>query len=574
MDKTISISLGGFSFIVDDRAFMKLKNYLDEIRRSLHGMEGTEDIIADVETRIAELFKEKLGSREVVNENDVDHIVDIMGRPEQYIDEEGVEEKSTYTGSGTSYKSTSSEGVKKKLYRDPNDKIVAGVLSGLAHYLGIETWITRLIWIILFFSDAFISFTSITIIGYIILWIILPKAETATQKYEMYGQAGDFETIKKNASQAAVEMKGVARDASGALGKIFHVLGKIILFFIGFMLICSGIGLIIGAISLLVTTFTGMPVEIFGYFFDYEWQNVLAKILLMTLMIIPAILIMTLGARLISKRVKISKIFIFSSLAVWVLAVIAASIMGVSFGKNFMYDIEYTDKKTFAIAQDTITINFNEFRNSGKYKYRWFDNDMNDFIQFDGNLHRRIENDIYLEETHDSVLSVEIQYHSKGRNMDNARENAEQIQYNYQINEKGELEFNDFITLPEGSKFRDQYVDIYIYVPKGKTIHTQNVDDVEYNGENDYYKYYNGKNKFIKFVDNELKCLNCEADEFDNNEVESKEYHINLDSGNSTIKVSREGVRIEDGKEKIIIDNKKIKATDGTDSINIDLSDN
>src|SRR5690606_9996588 len=125
MYKTISISLGGFSFIVDDRAYLKLKSYLDEIRRSLHGMEGTDDIIADVETRIAELFKEKLGAREVVNESDVEHIVQIMGRPEQYIEEEP-ETNSTYSGS--TYKSAASgEKVKKKLYRDPNDKIIAGV---------------------------------------------------------------------------------------------------------------------------------------------------------------------------------------------------------------------------------------------------------------------------------------------------------------------------------------------------------------------------------------------------------------------------------------------------------------
>jgi len=577
MDKTISISLGGFSFIVDDRAFMKLKNYLDEIRRSLHGMEGTEDIIADVETRIAELFKEKLGSREVVNENDVDYIIDIMGRPEQYVDEEEASEnKRTHSGSsGSSYRSSAAgEGMKKKLYRDPNDKIIAGVLSGLAHYFGIETWITRVLWIILFFADIPLTGTMFTLLAYIILWIILPKAETATQKYEMYGQAGDFETIKKNASQAAAEMKGVARDASGALGKIFHVFGRIILFFIGFMLICSGIGMIIGAIAILIASASEMPVQFFGYIVDYPWQGLASKILVMILMVVPAILFIILGARLISRRIKISKTLMFSLVAVWFIAVIGATVLGVSIAKNFTRDIEYTDKKSFAIAQDTITINFNEFKNSGKYKYKWFDNDMGDFIQFDGSLHRRIDNDIYLEETNDSVVSVEVLYHSKGRNMDNARENAEQIRYNYQINEKGGLEFNDYITLPEGSKFRDQYVDIYIYVPKGKTIYTKNVDDVEYNGENDYYKSYNGKNKFIKFVDGQLKCLNCEESEFDNDEDENKEYHINLDSGNSTIKVSREGVKIEDGKSKLIIDNKKIKATDGTDSINIDLSDN
>ena len=571
MDKTISISLGGFSFIVDDRAYMKLKNYLDEIRRSLHGMEGTEDIIADVETRIAELFKERLGSREVVNENDVDYIIDVMGRPEQYMDEETAEESKN---SGSSYKSANAgDGAKKKLYRDQDDKVLAGVLSGIAHYLGIEPWITRVIWIVLFFSDAFISFTSFTVLGYIVLWIILPKAETATQKYEMYGQTGDFETIKKNVSQAAAEMKGVAHDASGVLGKIFHILGRIILFFIGFLLICTGIGLLIGAITLFITTFSGIPVQFFGYFLDYEWQNVVAKILLVVVFVIPAILLTVLGARLISRRVKISKTFVFTSLVIWILSIFAGTVMGINIGKNFTHDIEYSDKKSFAIAQDTLTINFNEFTNSGKYKYKWFDINTENLTEFNGNLHRRIDNDIHLTESTDSVVTVEIQYHSKGKSMDNARENAEKIQYNYQINEKGELEFDHYITLPEGSKFRDQYVEIYISVPKGKTIHTQNVADVEFRDENDFYNSYDGKNNFIKFVDGELKCLNCKDDEFENDD-EDKEYNINLDSGNSTIKVSREGVRIEDGKGKIIIDNKKIKATDGTDSINIDLSDN
>lgn len=101
MDKTISISLGGYSFIIDEPAYLKLKKYLDDIRRSLKGMEGTDDVISDVEIRIAELFKEKLGNREVVSEPEVDQIIGIMGKPEQYVDDEdaetGSERKSGFT---------------------------------------------------------------------------------------------------------------------------------------------------------------------------------------------------------------------------------------------------------------------------------------------------------------------------------------------------------------------------------------------------------------------------------------------------------------------------------------------
>src|SRR5690606_32766741 len=326
---------------------------------------------------------------------------------EQYVDEEETTENKSYAHTGSTYKSTA-DGTKKKLYRDPNDKIIAGVLSGLAHYLGIDTWITRVIWIILFFADIPLTGTMFTILSYIILWIILPKAETASQKYEMYGQAGDFETIKKNASQAATEMKGVARDASGALGKIFHIIGKIILFFIGFMLICSGIGLIIGAIALLISSATEMPFQFFGYIVDYSWQETVSKIIVTLLMIIPALLFIILGARLISDRVKVSKVLVFTLIGIWFVAVIGATVLSVSIAKNFTRDIEFNDKKSFAVPTDTLTVRFNEFKNSGKYKYKWFDNDMDDFISFDGNIHRRIENDIRVFPAKDSTVSVEI----------------------------------------------------------------------------------------------------------------------------------------------------------------------
>lgn len=566
MDKTISISLGGFSFIVDDRAFFKLKNYLDDIRRSLHGMEGTEDIIADVEIRIAELFKERLGVREVVNEMDVDHIIGVMGKPEQYVDEDNEETSKSYSSS----KPSAGDKIKRKLYRDPNDKIIAGVLSGLAHYLGTETWVTRVLWIVLFFSDVFISGASLTIISYIVLWIILPKAETATQKYEMYGQAGDFETIKKNASQAATEMKGVARDASGALGKLFHVLGKIILFFLGIMLICTGIGLIIGAIALLITSSAELPMQVFGYIVDYEWQDWGAKVLLVILMVVPAILLIILGARLISNRITVNKTFVWSSLALWFIALIGATVLGVSLAKNFTRDIEFADKKSFTVAQDTLVISFEEYRNVGKRKIKWgLNDDMGGFVQFDGKLHRKIYDDIEIKTSPNDLVYVEIMNYSKGSNMDDARENAEMIEYDYTMNANGELIFNNYLSLPENSKFRDQLVSIIVYVPKGKTIHAKNVDDlIFYDDLENERNYEDGTNKFYKFVENQFICQNCVADSDD-------DYHeFHLDSDSADIKISKDGMKIMDGNDKVIIDKNKINISDGTDSINIDISGN
>lgn len=568
MDKTISISLGGFSFIVDDRAFFKLKNYLDDIRRSLQGMEGTEDIIADVEVRIAEIFKEKLGAREVVNEQDVDHIIEVMGRPEQYVDED-LEETTSYK-SGSYKQTTSGEKVKRKLYRDPNDKIIAGVLSGLAHYLGVETWVTRLLWIVIFFSDVFISGASLTIISYIVLWIILPKAETATQKYEMYGQAGDFETIKKNASQAASEMKGVARDASSTLGNLFSVLGKIILIFIGIMLICTGIGLIIGAIALLITASSELPVQFFGYVVDYEWQDWGAKALILILMTIPAILLIILGARLISSRVKTNKTFVLSAVVLWFIALIASAVLVGTLFKNFTQDIEFTDKKAYTIAADTLTLSFEEYKDFGKRKIKWtIDNDMGGFVHFDGKLHRRIYDDIQIKTSPNDQVSVEIIYYSKGSSMDDARKNADMITYNYKVNSKGEIIFDNYLSLPENSKFRDQLVSIVVYVPKGKTIYAKNVDDLifydEFENDRDYE---DGTNRFYKFVNNQYECLNCGWNSSEDS------IHTEFDSDSAKVRITKDGVHIQDGDEKVIINKNKINISDGTDSVNIDISGN
>ncbi|MFV0304390.1 MAG: PspC domain-containing protein [Moheibacter sp.] len=564
MDKTISISLGGFSFIVDDQAFMKLKNYLEDIRRSLQGMEGTEDILSDVEIRIAELFKNKMGTREVVNTNDIDHVINIMGRPEEFAGEEEREEASN---SYSSY--TPSGKVKRKLYRDPNDKVIAGVLSGLAHYFNIEPWITRVLWVVLFFSDAFISFTSLTIMSYIVLWIILPKAETATQKYEMYGQAGDFETIKKNVSQATSEMKGVAKEVSNSIGKVFSVLGMLFLAFIGFNLIVVGIAFIISAIAIIIMPSNQMPVEFFGYLVDYPWQGTLSKILILILVIIPAVLLIIFGARLISSRVKINKTFTLTSLLIWVISIIGTAVLVGNLSRNFTRDIEFADKKSFTIDKDTIALSFNEYKQIGKRKGKWiYNDDFGGFAEFDGKLHRKIYDDIEIRKSPNDQVFVETVYSSRGSSLDNARENAEMIVYEYAMNNKGELNFNDYLTLPKGSRFRDQQISIVVYIPENKIIYTKNIDDIKFdNEESNFSNYQDGMNKFFKFDNSKLECLNCPFDE-------GKDIHIGIDGDSANVKVTEKGVKISNGEKEVILDNKKIKISDGTDSINIDVSSN
>ena len=187
MNKTININLGGFFFHIDERAFEKLRRYLDAISKSLsEDPQGKNEIIADIEARISELLTEKItDERQVVNESDIDDIITIMGQPEDYADTEASYNDDSYT-----YQSNNSKG--KKLFRDGEDKFLGGVAAGIAHYFTIDT-----IWIRLIFLFTTLAGFGIGVLAYIILWILLPEAKTTAEKLQMEGEAVNIDNIEK-----------------------------------------------------------------------------------------------------------------------------------------------------------------------------------------------------------------------------------------------------------------------------------------------------------------------------------------------------------------------------------------
>lgn len=561
MDKTISISIGGFSFIIDDGAYLKLKNYLNQIRLSLKNMEGVEEVLSDVEARVAEIFREKLGTREVVNEQDVEQVIAIMGRPEQYTEGDDFEEDEKINSFSSSEKKS------KKLYRDPDDKIIAGVLSGIAHYLGIETWITRIIWILLFFADIPLTNTSFTLISYIILWIILPKAETLSQKYEMHGQSGDFESIKQNISKTFSDITSSGSKTSDTLGEVLRVIAKVFLIIIGISFIFTGISLLIGGIVSVFVLSNEIPFRFFDYIVDYSWQEWTAKTLIFLLLTIPAILFIVFGFKLFSNRIKINRFLIGSCLIIWFLSIVGIVFLGQSIYTNFRQEIEFSETKSFSLTQDTLQISFEEFKSVKKPQIRWsFNNNWDGFIEFEGKLHRILKENIEVQASPDEQIYVEVKYRSKGSNLDDAQKNAEAIHFQYEITEQGDLVFDKYISVDKNVKYRDQSVKIIVYLPKSKTLHSQNSRYISSTkSHSKSKKYYDGYNKFFKFVDENFECLNCSNE---------KKNTYSFDSETSKVKINSKGIKIQDGDDKIIINKNQIQVSDGTDSINIDFSDN
>ena len=146
MNKTVNINLAGIFFHIDEDAFLKLKNYLDAIKHSFTDSQGRDEIIQDIEARIAELFAEKRETdKQVIGMREVDAVIEIMGQPEDYkVDDDIFEDEETSHSSYSNTKHTEAKTEKrnKKLYRDPDNSYISGVSSGLGHYFSIDpVWV-------------------------------------------------------------------------------------------------------------------------------------------------------------------------------------------------------------------------------------------------------------------------------------------------------------------------------------------------------------------------------------------------------------------------------------------------
>ena len=263
MNKTVTVNIGGMVFHIEEQAYEQLRKYLEAIRGYFTTSDGRDEIIQDIESRIAEMFSERIGtSRQVLLPSDVDHIINVMGKPEQVAgaDDENSNANAgagqANAGSQTNWTSAEARGY-RRLYRDPDDKVVGGVCSGISHYVGIDP-----IWIRLIFAGAFFFWGS-GFLFYLILLIIIPKAKTTAEKLEMKGQPVNIDNIKRTIEDEVEDIKSrisgkpsAGRSGRGAVSNFFDAIGAIIVaaikFFVGFIGVILSIVLFAVLFSLFV----------------------------------------------------------------------------------------------------------------------------------------------------------------------------------------------------------------------------------------------------------------------------------------------------------------------------------
>lgn len=179
MKITVSINLGGYSFNIDEDAYSELKRYLKNLEFHFAGEESSSEILSDIETRMAELFRTRLTSyKQVINIEDVNQVISVLGKPEDISDNEGTTARDKFASPGY-----------HRMYRDPDHRVIGGVCAGIAAYWNIDLWIVRLIFLCL-------AMMGVGFLIYLILYIVLPEAKTTAQKIEMKGEPVNIHNIK------------------------------------------------------------------------------------------------------------------------------------------------------------------------------------------------------------------------------------------------------------------------------------------------------------------------------------------------------------------------------------------
>ena len=295
MNKTVSISLAGFSFMIEEQAYEKLNNYLQALRNSLEKDEADE-VMYDIEIRIAEIFRENLDKREVVNSDDVEKVIAQLGTPEAI---EGQSEENAE-------RENPQEKTRKELFRDMKKGKIAGVCAGLAQYIGLDIALMRIAWIVLCICSVGFS-----VVAYIILWVAVPEAETASDFLKMQGRPINFDSLK----EAGQRVSSFYNENKSEIVKTGAGIWKVIRIILGGIMALITINVLVSLVSFILVFFGAWDFQLFGKYQDLEEFNFFfntdenTRYAFMAIVIIgiliPAIVFMALSIKLFSPKTKI-----------------------------------------------------------------------------------------------------------------------------------------------------------------------------------------------------------------------------------------------------------------------------
>lgn len=580
MKKNISINISGIIFHIEEDGYETLRKYLDSIKRYFATFEDSSEILADIESRIAEIFLAKLNEgKQVITAEDVSSLMTTMGSVNDFKAAEEQEFAGDFTSS-TKETTSESKSAPRKLLRDQRRKILGGVCAGFAHYFNIDPVWPRLLfallvlgsygslliiyiilWIVLpasaeleeepsvkkMFRDPerkviggvaggvaaffgadlaiirllFVIFAifGVGFLAYIILWIVLPEAKTITEKMQMQGEPVTLSNIESTVKKGLNEKEQgeesllarivlfpfrliamIIEGLTKVLGPLFKVIVDVFRVAIGLVFSLTGLAIMLSLLFTLGIIFgvfhlsdwgwwsdnvgeIGLPLEAFRNTFP-TWTVIFGFLVVF----IPALFINLIGNSIIAKRITFNPLVGWSLFVLFFISVAAVGISVPQMVYSFKEKSEHKVEKTFPVNGKVAVLRINE---TGLDDY-----DMTSLLikGYEGN-------DIKLFQ----------RFKAQGNTRKVAAENAQMVEYKVE-QQDSILLFDSNMTFKPEAKFRAQRLDMELYIPYN-TLFV--IEEPMWRIIDNWYEDYDGYidsnfGKTWRMTTNGFECINCE----------------------------------------------------------------
>jgi len=479
MNKTIIININGIIFHIEEDAYEVLRSYMTEVKRHFVYSADSEEIVSDIENRIAEMFVERLEQekKQVIVLQDVQQVTAQMGGVNDFDleveDDDFIADQPIRTG--------------KKLFRDTDDRIIGGVCSGIGHYFEVEPRWIRLITVLI----VFLGGSGLLI--YIILWIAMPKAKTRTDKMAMKGEQPNLQNFKKNfdeevealhqnlkkahheAKPVLNKLENFFRDLFGHLATFIEGAFKVVVKLIGAFIIFIGVTVLLGLIIGLFALFGWSSTEL--NFLPFNAINPEYKSFLyfsaFLLIIIPVAALVLFAIRVLFNRTILTRTGSFIMLIIWIAALCMGAYYGTKLGSEFkqeasfsevvdikpspIYYLKLNDAKFFTHA-DSIEYKINQGNLNRRIIINNGDDDFND---------NRMA--LYIERTDVNRPVLVKTFTSKGPDFETGLRTAQRINYHFEQLDSV-LQFDRRVQLSKNELRRDQDVKLTLRVPQNTQL--------------------------------------------------------------------------------------------------------
>lgn len=477
MKKTVSVNIKGINFLIEEDAYELLQDYLERLSQTLKNVEGSTEIIEDVELRIAELCSSKLSdSKTVIELTDIETIIAALGDPEDYVEED--EEESTSSKNSSSNKSTD-----KRLFRDTENATIAGVCMGIANFFNIDVVIVRAIFVVIFLFAGF-GFPL-----YVILWIIVPKAQSTIDRLRMKGRPITVESVREEVEIAAERIKEGGKNVAQRIRKDDSYQRsmsrgvKILKTILGIGLIGIGISILIPFLIFLIGGAQVIPVQSdFGFLSlaelgelvlnnnsDYNlawWGAMIAHFSLVLFFFLVGIIM------LFSLKSTWSKLALLVLVLTGVTGGVMCAVVGIRTGRDLTISAEVeSEVGSISTTELTIIPKLETINAKGNYDVK---------SNGDWGLMEIDDENITLHGIHikyvrssDSLFHIQKNIKARSQSHPAGIVKCQNIQHNIEITGDTLIVDAEY-SFPRADKLRDQEIYITVEIPEGGLV---NIDD-------------------------------------------------------------------------------------------------